>query len=38
MKKKKKTKRYGQETIKFRTPLLWANLPKEYKLFNSLNT
>ena len=28
----KKTVRYGQETIKFRTPSLWANLPEEYKL------
>ena len=33
----KKTVRYGQETIKFRTPPLWANLPEEYKLANSLN-
>ena len=29
--------RYGQETIKFRTPSLWTNLPKEYKLVNSMN-
>ena len=35
--KNKKTKRYSQETIKFRTPSLWANLPEEYKLANSLN-
>ena len=34
----KKTVRYGQETIKFRTPSLWANLTEEYKLTNSLNT
>ena len=33
----KKTVRYGQETIKFRTPSLRANLPEEYKLANSLN-
>ena len=29
--------RYGQGTITFRTPSLWANLPEEYKLINSLN-
>ena len=29
--------RYGQETIKFRTPSLWVKLPEEYKLANSLN-
>ena len=34
----KKTLRYGQKTIKFRTPSLWANLLEEYKLANSLNT
>ena len=28
--------RYGQETIKFRTPWLWPNVPEEYKLVNSL--
>ena len=28
----KKTVRYNQETIKFRTPSLWANVPKEYNL------
>ena len=33
----KKTVRYVQETIKFRTPSLWANLPEEYKFANSLN-
>ena len=33
----KKTVRYGQETIKFRTPSLWANLPEEYKLVKSFN-
>ena len=32
----KKTVRYGSETISYRTPLLWANLPEEYKLANSL--
>ena len=33
----RKTVRHSQETIKFRTPSLWANLPEEYKLPNSLN-
>ena len=33
----KKTVRYGLETISFRTPLLWAKLPEEYKLANSLS-
>ena len=33
----KKTVRYGSETISYRTPLLWANLPDEYKLANSLS-
>ena len=33
----KKTVRYGSETISYRTPLLWANLPEEYKLANSLS-
>ena len=28
--------RYGSETISYTTPLLWANLPEEYKLLNSL--
>ena len=28
---------YGLETICYRAPLLWANLPPEYKLANSLN-
>ena len=32
----KKTLRYDLETI-YRTPLLWANLPDEYKLANSLS-
>ena len=27
----KKTVRYGLETVKYRTPLLWANLPEKYK-------
>ena len=35
--KNKKTIRYGSETISYRTPLLWANLPEEYKLANSLS-
>ena len=26
---------YGQETIKFRAPSPWANLPEEYKLASS---
>ena len=29
--------RYSKKTIKFRTPSLWANLPEEYKLANSLD-
>ena len=28
---------YGLETIRYRAPFLWANLPPEYKLANSLN-
>ena len=35
--KNKKTVRYGSETISYRTPLLWANLPEKCKLANSLN-
>ena len=35
--KTKKTVRYGSETISCRTPLLWANLPEECKLANSLS-
>ena len=31
------SKRYGSETISYRTPLLWTNLPEEDKLANSLN-
>ena len=27
----KKTVRYGLETVKYSTPLLWANLPENYK-------
>ena len=34
----KKTVRYGLETVKYRTPLLWANLPKKYKTATSLNS
>ena len=33
----KKTVRYGLETISYRTPLLWANLPEECKLANPLS-
>ena len=33
----KKTARYGSKTISYRTPLLWANLPAEYKLADSLS-
>ena len=33
----KKIVRYGSETISYRTPLLWVNLPGEYKSANSLN-
>ena len=35
--KTQKTVRYGSEAISYRTPLIWANLPKEYKLANSLS-
>ena len=34
---KTKTARYGSKTISYRTPLLWANLPGEYKVANSLS-
>ena len=34
----KKTARYGLETVKYRTPLLWANLPEKYKTATSLTT
>ena len=33
----KKTVRYDSKTISYRTPPLWANLPQEYKLANSLS-
>ena len=33
----KKTVRYGSETVKYRTPLLWENLPENYKTARSLN-
>ena len=33
----KKTVRYGSKTTSYITPLLWANLPEEYKLANSLS-
>ena len=32
-----RTVNYGLETICYRAPFLWANLPPEYKLANSLN-
>ena len=34
----KKPVRYGLETVKYRTPLLWANLPENYKTVTSLNS
>ena len=34
----KKTVRYGLETVKYITPLLWANLPEKYKTPTSLNS
>ena len=33
----RRTKTYGLETICCKAPVLWANLPPEYKLANSLN-
>ena len=33
----KKTVRYALETVKYRTPLLWANIPEKYKTATSLN-
>ena len=33
----KKSVRYGVETVKYRTPLFWANLPEKYKTATSLN-
>ena len=33
----KKTVRYDSEAISYRTPLLLANLPEEYKLANSFS-
>ena len=33
----RRTKNYGFETICYRAPFLWANLPQEYKFANSLN-
>ena len=32
-----RTVNYGLETIYYRAPVLWANLPPEYKLPNSVN-
>ena len=34
--KSRRTVNYGLETICYRTPLLLANLPREYKFANSL--
>ena len=34
----KKTVRYGLERVKFKTPLLWANLPEKCKTATSLNS
>ena len=34
----KKSIRYGLETVKYRTPLIWANLPEKYKTTTSLNS
>ena len=36
-KNRKRTVIYGSETLSYRTPLLWANLPEEYKIANSLS-
>ena len=33
----KKPARHGLETISYRTPLLWSNLPEEYKLAKVLS-
>ena len=33
----RRTINYGLETIYYRAPFLWANLPPEYKLPNSVN-
>ena len=33
----RKTVRYGLETILYRSPFLWANLPQEYKSQKSLS-
>ena len=35
--KQKQTVRYGSETISYRIPLLWANLPEKYIFANSLS-
>ena len=34
----KKSVRYGLDTAKYRTPLLWGNLPEKYKTATSLNS
>ena len=33
----RRTVNYGIETVYYRVPFLWANLPAVYKLENSLN-
>ena len=33
----RRTVNYGLETMSYRAPFLWENLPPEYKLANSLN-
>ena len=35
--KNRRTVNYGLEAICYRPPFLWANLPTEYKVANSLN-
>ena len=34
----KRTVRYGLETVKYRTPLPWANLSEKYKTATSLSS
>ena len=33
----RKVVKYGLETVKYRTPLLWGNLPEKHKTATSLN-
>ena len=33
---KRNTVSYGLETVTYRTPIIWAKLPSEYKLAGSL--